>query len=201
MNVAPSNAAQQLIYIKSNIGGWFFDAIIRADHTSSLTITEHPVQTGAAITDHSYINPTMLTMEVGMTDVAQGIVPGQFSGSWSRSVKAFQVLKELQQTRIPFQVLTRLGLYKNMLIETLSVPDDYKTLYGLRATVTMREIMVATVQTVKISARPQITDKTVRGNVEPVRLNESIIYQIEKMLGPEAQKFIDQLIKVTFGWR
>jgi hypothetical protein len=88
------------------------------------------------------------------------------------------VLKELQFQRIPVQVLTRLGLYKNMMIEALSVPDDSKTLYGLRASVSFKEILVAETKTVRISAKQQITDSTNRGNPEPVEPNESILSQL-----------------------
>jgi hypothetical protein len=168
---------KDLIMVKTNIGSYFFDAFLRLDHTSKLTITQHPVQTGANISDHAFLEPKELTIEVGMTDVAQDIIPGQFAGSWSRSVKAYEILKDLQAARIPLQVLTRLGLYKNMLIETISAPDDYRTLYGLKATITMREVLVATVQTVKTSAKPHITNSTNRGEVQPVETDESMLYQ------------------------
>jgi hypothetical protein len=167
-----------LIYTKTNIGGWFFDAYLKMDHISRLTITDHPVQTGAALTDHAFLQPRELSMDVGMSNVAKSFVPGQFSGGSSRSVQAFQVLKDLQALRVPIQVHTRLGVYQNMLIEVLSAPDDYMTLHGLRCTVTFREILVAQVKTVRISARPLVTDNSNRGNPEPVKPNQSILKQI-----------------------
>ena len=175
---------KSLVYTKTNIGGWFFDAYLKMTHTSRLTITDQPVQTGAALTDHAFLQPRELSMDIGMSNVAKSFVPGQFSGGYSRSVNAFKVLKELQQLRVPIQVHTRLGLYENMLIEVLSAPDDYTTLEGLRCTVTFREILVAQVKTVKISARPQVTDNSKRGSPEPVTPNQSILLQISsKLLG------------------
>lgn len=173
---------KDLVYTKTNIGGWFFDAILKTDHTSRLTITEHPVQTGAALTDHSFLQPKQLSMEIGMSNVATSFVPGQFTGGYSRSVTAYQVLAQLQALRVPIQVHTRLGLYQNMLIEVLSAPDDYMTLNGLRCTVTFREILVAQVKTVKISARPKVTDSSNRGSPEPAQPNQSILKQALKML-------------------
>ena len=64
-----------LVYLKTNIGGWFFDAFLRSTHTSRLKITDHPVQTGAALTDHSYLEPQELTMEIGMSDAATSLIP------------------------------------------------------------------------------------------------------------------------------
>ncbi|GAB6170546.1 hypothetical protein JCM15765_03950 [Paradesulfitobacterium aromaticivorans] len=184
MITLPSNDPnlQQLIYAKTNIGGFFFDAFLQVDYSRSLTITEHPVETGASISDHAYINPVQLIMQIGMSDAVKGVVSGQFSQGVSRSLTAFQVLAELQQQRIPLNVMTRMGSFGNMLVETISVPDDYTTLYGLKATVSLREVFVATVKTVKISARPQVTDSTNRGTVEPVKPDESFLYQAEKIL-------------------
>ena len=169
---------KSLVYTKTNIGGWFFDAYLKMTHTSRLTITEQPVQTGAALTDHAYLQPRELSMEIGMSNVAKSFVPGQFEGGYSRSVTAFEVLKKLQELRVPIQVHTRLGLYENMLIEVLSAPDDYTTLEGLRCTVTFKEIFVAQVRTVKISARPEVTDSMNRGAPEPVKPDQSIMKQL-----------------------
>ena len=175
--VLPSVSTSQLIYVKTNIGGWFFDAFLRVEHTSKLKITEHPVQTGANVADHAYLESQQLAIEVGMTDVVQSIVNGQFSQGWSRSVTAYKVLRQLQASRIPVQVNTRLGIYKNMLVETITTPDTYETQYGLRATVTLKELIVAQVTTVKVSKRPQVTGSTQRGNPEPVKPNQSILRQ------------------------
>ncbi|MGG3012300.1 phage baseplate protein [Brevibacillus parabrevis] len=171
-----------LVYLKTNIGGWFFDAFLRSTHTSRLNITQHPVQTGAALTDHAFLQPKELSMEIGMSDAATSLVPGQFTGGWSRSVQAFKVLTELQALRVPLQVHSRLGLYQNMLIEEISAPDDYTTLYGLRCTVMLREIMVAQVRTVKVSAKPAVTDQANRGKQEPQSVNVSNLEQIRRKM-------------------
>ncbi|EHL08973.1 hypothetical protein HMPREF0322_00396 [Desulfitobacterium hafniense DP7] len=173
----------QLVYVKTNIAGFFFDAVIQTDLSSTITITEHPVESGASITDHSYENAKQITMQIGMSDAATSLVDGQFEKGMTRSVNAFQVLMEMQRLRIPLQVTTRLGVWQNMLIESIAVPDDYTTLYGLKATVILREIFVAKVKTVKISARPQVTGQTNRGGVEPVEPNMSILKQLQEALG------------------
>jgi len=163
------------VYVKTNIGGWFFDAYLRMTHSSQLKMTEHPVQAGASLTDHAFLQPRTLTIEVGMTDVAQSYIPGQFSGGQSRSIQAYRVLMDLQAMRIPIQVHTRLHLYQNMLIEVLSAPDDYTTRHGLRCSVTFKEVLVAQVKTVRISARPEVTDSSKRGKQEPAPVKESLM--------------------------
>jgi hypothetical protein len=163
----PVDDVNQLMYIKTNIGGFFFDAIIRTEHTSMLKITEHPVQTGANIVDHAYMEPAMVVMEIGMSDAMDTMVSGQFTSRYTKSVSAYQTLLDLQQARLPLQVHTRLNLYKNMLIEEITAPDDFKTQFGLRCTVTMKEIFVVEVSTTTVSARPQSTGSTSKGSIQP----------------------------------
>ena len=150
----PVDDVDKLAYIKTNIGGFFFDAVIREEHTTKIKMTEHPVQTGANIVDHAYMEPATLTMEIAMSDCMATMVAGQFTDKSTKSVSAYQTLLSLQQSRLPFQVHTRLNLYKNMLIEEISAPDDFKTQFGMRCTVTLKEIFVVEVSTTTVSARP-----------------------------------------------
>ena len=39
----------QLVGIKTNIGGYFFDAYLKVNHNKTLKVTEHPVEEGANI--------------------------------------------------------------------------------------------------------------------------------------------------------
>ena len=174
------------VYAKTNIGGWFFDAILQATHTSQLTITQHPVQSGSSISDYAYMQPRTLSLNIGMTDVAKSFIPGQFSGGSSRSVQAYQVLLQLQQMRIPVQVYTRLGLYQNMLVETMTVQDDNTTTHGLRCTVDLSELLVATVEVVKISANPAVTDSAKKGTQQPKQVPSSILQTLANLFNGKA---------------
>lgn len=169
---------QTTAYFNTQIGDYVFDAYFSIQHDTNLTITESPVQMGANISDHAYMEPKTLTFDIGMSDVMKSIVAGQFTDGQSRSVSAYNTLRTLQEQRIPIQVTTRLGVYQNMLIETISAPDDKTTFYGLRATVTMREILVVAVETVKISARPQTSQTTNNGDQKAQQADESVVSKI-----------------------
>ena len=162
----------QLVGIKTNIERYFFDAFLKVDNTSKLTITSHPVEEGANIADHAYLEPQTITMEIGMSDACVSYVAGQFQQKYTRSVSAYDTLLKLQAERKPLTVHTRLKTYKNMLIENITAPDDYTTLFGLRVTVTLTEIITAKTQTVtienKTSAEPQKTGTTKKGTVQPI---------------------------------
>lgn len=147
-----------LLYCKTNIGGYFFDGFLKVKHEKKTVITTNPVETGASIADHAYIEPTTLSMSIVVSDVHTSLIPEQFQGSNKlRHVNAWNVLKQLQNDRIPCSVLTKLDLYNNMLIESLSAEDDDTTYNSLRADVVLKEIPIARVRTVKISAADQTT--------------------------------------------
>ena len=169
-----------LLYCKTNIGGYFFDGFMQVEHNIELQTTSNPVETGASVVDHAYVKPAELVMKVMMSDVHQSLVPGQFTGASFRSVNAWQVLRKLQSDRIPMSVFTRLGLYTNMLITKLTTSDTAETFRALSAEVTLREIPVARVKTVKISSADQTTINTEMGKIEASQINDelqSLLYQ------------------------
>lgn len=171
-----------MLYCKTNIAGYFFDGFMEVSLTSELQITENPVETGASIVDHSYVKPLNLTMKIKMSDVLQSIIPGQFTGGWSRSVTAYKVLKEIQSNRIPVSVLSKFGLHENMLIKSISVTDTDETWLALDATVNLVEIPIARVKTVEISAASQTTIKTEMAKIQPVDADDKSLQSILYML-------------------
>ena len=86
----------------------------------------------------------------------------------TRSINAWQALKQMQLDRVPITVETRLQNYSNMIIEELSAPDDYKTLHALKCTVRLREIIFANVAETQVSAREASTAGETAGGATPV---------------------------------
>jgi hypothetical protein len=151
-----------------NLNGYLFDAWLRLHHNSSLTITSHPVQTGATISDHSFVNPLRFFFEVGITDVAR---PATVEGgkviteSPTRVRNAYEVLRELQDTRKPLYLVSKYGFFENILIESIDIPDDWQTQNAIKAMVNLTQIIMADVVTRKVSGLPQTTDQTNRGQL------------------------------------
>jgi hypothetical protein len=147
---------------------YVFDAIFKTEHNSSIRTTEHPVQNEANITDHAFVLPEKVMIEVGMSDVMDAFIANQWESYGLKSVSAFQELKALQKARKPLTLTTRLHTYENMVIEQIHTPDDFKTLHGLRCTVALRQIISAGIRhvTVKASRIPHTTDATPKANVQ-----------------------------------
>lgn len=168
-------------YFETAQGNYLFDAYFDIRHESTLTITEHPVQTGSNIADNAFMQPNTLSFEIGMSDVMKDVSNGNyksFSSDTTRSINAYKILRQLQSDKIPINVYTKLYNYKNMLIETLVASDSNQTAYALKANVTLKELLVATVTTVKISARPQKTDETNEGDQKVQKVDESLAYKL-----------------------
>ncbi len=130
--------------LRTSSGTVYFDALLHADHNATVIPTQHPVQTGAAITDHAYMAPKEISLEIGMTDVVSGT---------GASARAYQQFLTIMAERDLVTVVTRLGAYQDMLLTAISVPDDYTTMNSLRCTLTFTEIRVATVATVTVQGQ------------------------------------------------
>ena len=121
-------------------------------------------------------------MNIIMSDVHESLVAEQFTGGWSRSVKAYEILKQIQSDRIPVAVLTRVGLFENMLIKRIISNDDAKTYRGLNAQVSLVELPIARVRTVEISSAPQTTIDTEMGKINATTTttqeDNSILYEM-----------------------
>lgn len=167
-----------MLFCKTNIAGYFFDGFMSVSHERKLTITQNPVETGASVVDHAYVNPTTVTMKIMMSDVHQSIIPGQFSDLTFRHTSAWAILKQIQESRIPVDIFTKLGYYKNMLIESISAEDTKETFRALDATVTLVEIPVARVKTVKISKSSQTTIDTKMAEVQVDYVDRSILSRV-----------------------
>lgn len=173
---------QQLIKIKTNIAGYFFDGFMEVEHTSKVQITSHPIQTGANISDHAYEEPDELNMKIIMSDAMSSISEDsekQFAGiAYTRSVGAYKILRELLKQKKVFSVGTRLKTYDNMMMQSLTVNDNADSMNGLVADISMRQIFVVNEKTVKVSTREQTTNSSSDAIENAEQMNESSLAQL-----------------------
>lgn len=161
----PKDQMSELVFLKTNMSiayedgsiyGYFFDAVLSEDHVNDREITRHPVQTGAPITDHSYQQPTTVTLEIGMSDAMDSLATNQYSASGisTKSIEAYRAFKALQEGGQPLTLQTRLYRYENMLIKSVRAKDDKTTTHALKATIILQEIKLAQTSIIKTSLLP-----------------------------------------------
>lgn len=99
-------------------------------YTSEIEITENAVESGAKITDHAYVKPKKVTVEIADANAAQ----------------TFADLVYKQEDREPFTLMAGLVMFDNMLIKNINVDRDAKTSKILRATIDLQEIVIVETQ-------------------------------------------------------
>lgn len=111
--------------------------------TDTLVITEHPVQTGAAISDHAFKKPVEVKIK------------GVFDPRVTREplTETYRKLKALQLRREPFTVVTGKAQYENMLFAALFNRTDEAGENVLAFEATLQEVIIVDVQTVTVPAR------------------------------------------------
>lgn len=112
-----------LIRPKRMIGDIKVQVVVNEQTTDTLTITKQPVQQGAAVTDHAYMEPTQFSHTIYFS--AAGF-ENLLSGGNGLS-QIYQQLLQLQSSAVPFDVVTPKRIYHNMLLSSLAMTTDKNT--------------------------------------------------------------------------
>lgn len=149
-----------VLFRRRNIGGFIADLTISEQHVDELTITEHPVEQGAAITDHAFKRPASVLIQVGYSNASFSAL-----GDPNYVTEVYDAFLQLQASRQPFDIVTGKRAYTNMLFSRLSAPTNERTENALFLTCECREIILVNTQTVALpdaSAQksPQVTAPT-----------------------------------------
>jgi hypothetical protein len=154
---------------------YFFDAVMRSDHSEPVAITRLPVQNGAAMTDHAYLLPPRIILEVEMSDAMDSFVQGQYSGAGTKSVSFYRTMQTLRTLRLPMTLQTRLSDYVNVMLEEIRASDDVRTLFGFKGTLIFTQVYMGIVQQGQTtSARPDANNTSNPGAESSVPVPQSL---------------------------
>lgn len=157
------------------IGPLTADVTVEEEHHDEMFITQHPVEQGAAISDHAFKQPARVHIRVGwspagefstgnsLLDSALAIIPNAPDPSYLTDIYANLLL--LQDSASLLSVFTGKRAYANMLIRSLSVKTDQQTENALFVDVDLQQVIIVQTQTVSMppnanQAQPQITGTT-----------------------------------------
>lgn len=122
---------------------------IEESHHDELSITEHPVEIGATITDHSYKRPAELSMRCGWSNSSSG----DLSETYVREI--YNSLLELQESRQPCNVYTGKRQYQNMLVASVGVLNDARSEYALMVTLLLRQVILVATSSATVPPQSQ----------------------------------------------
>lgn len=141
------------------IGSIQMQVVVTENTVDTLTITKQPVQQGASITDHSYLEPTVFSSTACFKDNSQSLI-GEINSFTSPSTglqKIYQTLLDLQASRTPFNIVTPKRIYSNMLMTGLSQTTDKTTENCLAVHMSFQQIIIVSVSAVVV---PRINQKS-----------------------------------------
>lgn len=162
------NAFQTVLLSPPNrIGDLEIPAIFEEIHVNTLRVTEHPVELGAAITDHAYVRPQEVIIKCGWSNSTLATfvsairsLNDQTGSSANSSARAsdyvssvYDKLKALHEKRTPLYLFTGLREYTDMLITGLRVTRDEKTSHALMVEVHCRQIFIVKTLATKLPAK------------------------------------------------
>lgn len=151
----------------TKIGDLVLDATLTEIVTLSATITEHPIETKEAISDHIFKNPLKVKIEGYITDApnkifgifetplmknsvskvldnVKALLP--FNEATKPSIQAYQLLTSLYEKRELINVVTKLNVFQNMAIENITFHTDVNTGERLEFSAELSQIKFATVR-------------------------------------------------------
>lgn len=196
------------IRTKKSIGGIELDAVLSETHNNQVRLTKNPVELGADITDHAIVEPKKINILAQVSDTPLGttafgqivdLVTGLFGSSTTqnitRSNAAYKAMVQLMEEREPIEVQTKLKLYQDMVITSLSVTQDKNTSRIVLMTIGLEEVLITESQIVKLdpeqlqegSTREQATSAEKKGRQESATpsetTNKSVLKSITSWVG------------------
>jgi hypothetical protein len=122
------------------------DCVVEEVGTDTLQITEHPVETGATITDHAFKKPREVTLRWSWSDSSpffhaaqQGIV-----------LQIYNSLLTLQASLTPFTLYTGKSAYSSMLLESVKQTTTKDSEFSLQITAICKEIIIVYTTTTSV---------------------------------------------------
>jgi len=124
-------------------GSMTLDASVEESHEVTATITKHPIEYGANITDHMIVEPRSFTLKGRISDTPLVARSGDIlTGSLSRHIEAWDALQTLMFNKASVTIETGLKLYENVVLESLRAIQDWKTSRVLDFEAVFREIFI-----------------------------------------------------------
>jgi hypothetical protein len=141
------NLINPVLFVQRNIGGFVADVTVREHHIDELAMTDHPVEQGANVSDHSYKRPATVTIEAAWSNSSF-----QSGGDPNYTNAIYDQFLSMQADRTTFNIVTGKRQYQNMLAARVSVVTDEKTEQALFMTVECKEILIAQTQIVTVNS-------------------------------------------------
>lgn len=146
-----------------------FDASLTEAFTKTAEVTDHPVESGADISDHIRRLPEEVEIHGWVSDNPILALASLRSGPSPRTLAkdAYDELRRIMDEGQLVRIVTELRDFDNMALTSIGVTRDKDSGTILDATIRLREVIIATTETVEppepVAAKKNRSKKTNRG--------------------------------------
>lgn len=180
-----------------------FDAVVDENHSFTNQITDHPVEEGFNASDHNRPDPDKVSFHIflsntplSISQTTQAVRSGSFTFETTQAQAAGQIgavdgyarsqwdkLKKIRDDGTLVQVVSTLGNYDSMAIESITVPRNAKTYDGLECTVGFKKIrVVSSALTRTVTRSPQASKKKAAGNTTAKQAEQKDVDPLRKVV-------------------
>lgn len=155
------------------------DASVKEEHVGEVEVTDHPVEQGAAVSDHARPKPEELTIEGVVSNTPLNFIQARRSVTsegftWTTSAQinavrgtpgnaeaAYVTLRAMRDVPKLLTIITALRSYDNMVMTSLKIPRDKETGDVLKFEAKFKQVRIVTnavtvVATKVNKAKPQV---------------------------------------------
>lgn len=151
------------------IGDYPCDVFEKEVHKFANEVSNYAVEVGSDVTDNVRSLPDALTIEAAVSDTPFGAIaqdPTRVGvGDLSISQDAFNRLKKMRNDKLPLSVVTSLGTYTSMEIQSFEVTREPKSFKGLVFTIQFQKVVIVENKRVTV-ANPNLAGKGSVGNLD-----------------------------------
>ena len=153
------------------INGYIIDLATSEDHSFDSEVTDHPVETGADITDNIQAKPIQVTLDCIVSDTPIGAIAAARNSLdpnqplFVPSSDCYAHMIAIRDARQPVTIVTSLGTFTNMAMTSLSVPRSAQNGESLHFKAAFKQItFVTNLRTTIRVAVPRAATKKDLGN-------------------------------------
>jgi len=164
-----------------------FDATVSISHQREANITSYMIEDGSRISDHVSMNNPSVTIDATISDFSPNtfdglagsavtslvnyvtdtnLIPteavsiaGLLNNTQNRKQVAYDILKEVLNTKQLYKLKTGFEIYDNILIRSMSVTETSNSVSSLNVSLTIEQVRIV---------------KTQKDKINPLALNESV---------------------------
>ena len=154
----PSNLEALILGKKRQVAGIIPDVVISEHHIDELVVTKHPVDVGASVSDHAYLQPAVIRCQFGWSN-SSILVNSLLSLSIFKGIQTIEDVYdkfiELLKKRERFFLSTGKRQYQSVVLTKVEEVTTSDTENSLILDVTFEEVRVAMAKTTTLEAAKQ----------------------------------------------